>query len=384
MYGFFKRRAVKWAAAALVILSFALPAGAVERVTGDSVVVPAGNITGPLFTAGSYIVVDADVDGDVFAAGQDITINGDINGDLLAAARTVRINGRVSGNVRCAVSNFDLSGEIGKSLTAAAAQVRLHEGSAIGDDTLIFAGTALFSGIVGRQALGAGGDYRIYGPIGGSVHFWEVENLTVGREASINGDLNYGSANQADILPGAQITGQTNWEQVQRPEQKVHPEGINWFAQLIWFIAGVVSWGVFVLIFPRLWSGFSEKIFHSPGSALGWGAFALIAAPLASLLLLITVIGIPLSLTLIIAYLLTLYAAKIIVGDAIGRFLAARFGWEGRVHGIWTFMIGFAALILLGRIPVVGFFISLIAAAVALGAVVLAVVRFRDNTIASP
>lgn len=383
MSSFFKRRAVKLAVAALVILSLALPAGAMEKVTGNSVIVPAGNITGPLFAAGSYIVVDADVDGDVFAAGQDITINGDIKGDLLVAARTVRINGRVSGNLRCAVSDLDLSNEIGKSLTAVAAQVRLHENSEVQDDALVFAGAALFSGKVGRQALGAGGDFRINGPIGGSVHFWGVDNLTVGQAASINGDLNYSSPNEADILPGAQITGLTKWEQVQGAEQKIRPEGINWFAQLLWFIAGVVAWGAFILIFPRLWSGFSEKILHSPGPALGWGALALIAAPLASLLLLITVIGIPLSLTLIIAYLLTLYAAKIIVGDAIGRFLAARFGWEGRLHGIWTFMIGFAALILLGMIPVAGFFISLIVAAVALGAVILAVVRSRSDTVMS-
>lgn len=378
----FKRRIVKLSVAALVVLIFALPAGAVEKMTGDSVIVPAGKITGPLFTAGSYVVVDADVDGDVFAAGQDITINGDIRGDLLAAARTVRINGRVSGNVRCAVSDLDLNSEIGKSLTAAAAQVRLHENSEIEDDALVFAGTALFSGTVGRQALGAGGDFRIYGPIGGSIHFWGVENLTLGQSASVNGDLNYSSPNEADILPGAIITGETRWEQTQRTEQKVRPEGINWIAQLIWFAAGIVVWGVFILIFPRIWSGFSENILRSPGSALGWGALALIVTPLAALLLLITVIGIPLSLTLIMAYLLTLYAAKIIVGDAIGRFLSARLGWEGRVHGIWTFMIGFAALILLGRIPVAGFFISLITAAVAIGAVVLAITRCRNGTIA--
>jgi cytoskeletal protein CcmA (bactofilin family) len=377
-----KRRIVKLAVAALVILSFALPAGAVEKITGDTVVVPAGKITGPLFTAGNYVVVDADVDGDVFVAGQDITINGDIKGDLLAAARTVRINGKISGNVRCAVSDLDLNSEIGKSLTVAAAQVRLHEESEVGDDATVFAGTASFSGTVGRQALGAGGDFRIYGPVGGNVHFWEVESLTVGQAASIKGNLTYGSPKEADILPGAKITGQTKWEQIQRTEQKVRHEGINWIAQLIWFISGVLVWGVLVLILPGIWGGLSKNILQSPGSALGWGFLALLAAPLAFLLLLITVIGIPLSLTLIMVYMLLLYAAKIIVGDAIGRFLSVRFGWEGKVHGIWLFMIGFAALILLGKIPVVGFFISLAAAATAIGAVILAVRRWRNSVAA--
>lgn len=376
-----KGSTVKLAVAVLVVLSFALPAGAVEKITGDSVIIPKGKINGPLFTSGSYVVIDADVDGDVFAAGQDITINGDINGDLLAAARTVRINGRVRGNVRCGVSDLDLNGEVGKSLTVAAAQVRLHEGSDIGNDALVFAGTAYFSGAVGRQALGAGRDFRIYGPVG-SVQFWEVESLTLGQSASIKGNLTYGSPKEADISPGATITGETRWNLVERREQKSYPAGINWASQLIMFIAGVLLWGVFILVFPRLWGKFSENILRSPGSALGWGFLALLAAPLASLLLLITVIGIPLSLTLLMAYIFILYAAKIIAGDAIGRFLSARFGWEGRVHGIWTFMIGFAALILLGKIPVAGFFVSLLAAAAAFGAVVLAVSRCRKNTAA--
>lgn len=377
------RKIVILAVVTIVVSGFAIQAGAFEKIAGDSVIVPRGKITGPLFTAGNYLVIDADVDGDVFAAGQDITVNGNINGDLLAAARTVRVNGTINGNVRCAVSDLDLNNEIGKNLTVAAGQVRLHDGSVVGGDALVFAGTANFSGAVGRQALGAGGDFRIYGPVGGSVHFWEVEKLTVGQTASVNGDLTYGSPSEADISPGAEISGDTKWELVQKPEQKVRYEGVNWIAQLIWFITGVLVWGVFVLIFPGIWGGLSKNLLQSPGSAMGWGALALLVAPLASLLLLITVVGIPLSLILFMVYMGLLYAAKIITGDAIGRYLAGRFGWEGKVHGIWTFMIGFAALILLGKILVIGFFVSLLAAAAALGAVFLAFRRWRQDSVSA-
>jgi len=381
-----KHKVVKLAVIVLVVLGFALPAGAMEKVAGDMVNIPAGNITGPLFVSGNYIVVDADVDGDVFAAGQDITINGDINGDLLGAARAIRINGIVSGNVRCAVSDLDLNGEIGKSLTAAAAQVRLNEDSVIGGDALVFAGTTTFSGNLGRQAIGSGGTIRINGPVGGSVNFWDVGQLSIGQAASVNGNLTYGSPNEADISPNAKITGATKWDliQNQQAEPQVRQKGFNWPGVVFQFITGLLLWGVLALIFPQLWGKFSEKILQKPGSALGWGALALLVAPLAALLLLITVIGIPLSMFLIMVYIALLCVANIIVGDAAGRYLAKHFGWEGRVHIIWPFMISYAALILLGKIPLVGFFVSLVVTAVAFGGVVLAIHRGRQHKDVAP
>lgn len=374
-----KRKLALLVVVVLVVLGLTLPAWAVETKSGDSVNVPEGKIQGPLFVAGSSIVVDADVDGDVFAAGQDITINGRINGDLIAAARSIRINGTINGNARCVASDIDLKGEVRNSLTAAASEVRLLEGSRVDLDTTVMAGNANFSGAVGRQLLGSGGTYRLNGTVGGNVRFWSVNNLKVGPAAVISGDLAYGSPYEAEITNGAKIAGETKWEQIQ-PQQKVPQRvGINWVAQIVWFIAGVLAWGVLALIFPRIWGKLSQNILQSPGAALGWGALTLLVTPLASLVLLITVIGIPLSLTLIMAYAVLLYAGKIIVGDAIGRYLARRFGWEARVHSIWPFMIGFAALILLGKIPIVGFFISLVVVATALGAVILAIYGWRRH-----
>jgi cytoskeletal protein CcmA (bactofilin family) len=381
-----KHRVVKLAAIILVVFGFALPAGAMEQITGDMVNVPPGKITGPLFVSGNFIVIDADVDGDVFAAGQDITINGNINGDLLGAARTIRINGNISGNARCAISDLDISGEIGKSLTAAAAQVRLNEDSVIGGDALVFAGTATFSGLLGRQAMGSGGTIRINGPVGGSAYFWNVDKLSIGQAASVNGNLTYGSPNEAEISPGAKITGTTKWDLVKKPaaEPQVRHKGFNWSGVVYMFIAGLLVWGVLALICPRIWGKFSENIIQKPGSALGWGALALLVAPMAALLLFITAIGIPLSMLLITVYTVILCTSKIILGDAGGRYLAKHFGWEGRVHSIWPFMISFAALILLCKIPVAGVFISLVVAALALGGVVLVIYRGRQHTDVAP
>lgn len=360
----------------LFVFSLAVPAGAYEVRSGNMTVIPEGEIQGPLFWAGESLVLDADVNGDVFAAGQNITINGRVKGDLLAAGRTIRINGDVTGDIRCAGYDISFQGELGRSFTAFADEVRLSEDGMVNEDLLFFCRSATLSGAVGRQVLGSGETIRLNGPVGNDVRLWTVQDLQVGPSGSIGGQLHYGSPNQAFVSPEAKIAGETNWEQIEQPRREAG--GVDWVFHLIWFIAGVLVWGILALIFPRIWAGLNQNMLQRPWSALGWGFLFLLVIPLASLLLLITVVGIPLSLALMAAYAALLYAGKIIAGDAAGRYLARRFNWEGRIHAIFPFMIGFAGLILLGKIPIAGFMISIVAASMAFGAVFLVISRWRN------
>lgn len=189
---------------------------------------------------------------------------------------------------------------------------------------------------------------------------------------------------EAYIAPGAKIAGTTRWDRQEPPKIEKQNEGFSWLAQLAWFAAGILVWIVFTLLFPRLWGHLGGIIIESPLPALGWGFLLLVAAPLAALLLLITVIGIPISLTMVMAYSVLLYAGKIIIGDAVGRLLSRRFGWNGRVHEILPFMTAFAGLILLSKIPVAGFLINLVVASMAIGAVFLAFLRWRKLSGAPP
>ncbi|MHB1043012.1 MAG: bactofilin family protein [Eubacteriales bacterium] len=379
----FKRKIIALHAAALAALYLAAPAGAVEIRNGDMVRVE-GKLQGPLFAAGNNIVIDADVDGDVFAAGQVITINGSVNGDILAAAQSVRINSSVSGDVRCAAASAEITGTVGQSLTAAARELRQSDTSTVHRDVLGFAEDITLYGAVGRQVLGSGGTIRLNGPAG-DVRIWNVRELRVGPAANITGNLTYGSPGQASVSPQAKIAGKVNWEQIQVDRTlKKEARGFNWLALVAGFAAGVLVWGVFALLFPRVWPNLSQNMLKSPLAALGWGVLVLLVAPLASLILLITVIGIPLSLAIITAYAALLYAGKIIAGDAAGRYLALRFGWNRRAHDIFPFMLGFAVLILLAKIPVIGVFINIIAASTATGTVILAIYRWRQAPPAPP
>ncbi|NPV90165.1 MAG: hypothetical protein HPY50_05270 [Firmicutes bacterium] len=372
-------------AAVLMLAGMVSPAIASETMSGQIVTVPAGALKGPLFVAGNNVVINADVDGDVFAAGENITVNGKINGDLLAAARTLSINSTVTGDIRCAAENIDFKGETAQSLTAFCSIFRGMGSSLVNRDAVIFAGNVDLSGKIGRDLLGSAGQVGINGSIEGDVRLWEVQRLSLNSTAVVGGSITYRSPEEAAVAPGAKVAGTKNWEPIAETTPAERPkEGINWFGQVAGFAAGVLLWGLLTLMFPKMWVRLSQAVEKDPWPVLGWGLLALLLTPLAIILLLVTVIGIPISLLLLMAYVTLLLASKVIVGDALGRFLAERFGWVGRVPAILPFMIGFLALKLLVNIPVAGFLLSLVVMCTALGVVIICIHQWRKAPAPEP
>jgi cytoskeletal protein CcmA (bactofilin family) len=378
------KKAVLLLAVFLILIGMVSPAAASEAVSGEVVTVPAGSLKGPLFAAGNNVVINADVDGDVFAAGETVTVNGSITGDLLVAGRTLNINSAVTGDIRCAGSDINFKGQAGQSLTGMGSIFRGMESSRVNRDAVLLGANVESAGTVGGDLLGSAKNMSVSGTVGGDVKLWQVQELKLTPTAVVGGSLTYRSPTEAVVDPGAKINGAKQWEPVAEPPAEKRQEGFNW-GGLIWgFAAGVLLWGVLALLFPRMWVRLSQVIESEPWPVLGWGLLVLLLTPLAIILFLITVIGIPISLLLLMIYLALLLASKVIVGDALGRLLSQRFGWFGKVPAILPFMIGFLVLKLLANIPVAGFLVSLVVMCIALGAVVVSIYRWRKPPAAIP
>ncbi|HWP97324.1 MAG TPA: hypothetical protein VN426_10805 [Syntrophomonadaceae bacterium] len=357
--------------ALLCALFFTMPAWAVQMQSGDTVSVPQGKISGPLFVSGNYVVINADVTGDVFAAGQSVVLNGKVDGDFIGAGQTVRVNGSVNGNVRTAANQVEINGQVERSVTAISSSINIGSGARINQDALLFGNNLQVACPVQGQVLGSGNEIRLEGPVGGDVRIWGVQNLSLGPAAVIGGTLTYTSNSQADISPQAKVNQVSRLQPQPKEVKNPRQDGFSWVEELTCFLAGLLLWAVIYLLFPRFLPNMGRVVESSPGPTLGWGFLSILVAPLAGLILLITVIGIPLAIILFVLYALILLTAKITVGDVLGRFLSRRFNWEGRVPFTLSFIGAFLALILLSKIPVVGFFINLIVCSLAFGMVVL-------------
>lgn len=358
----------------LIIVTLLTPVVmAVETRQGDSVYIPPGLVKGPLFVTGNSVVVDADVDGDLFAAGQNIVINGKVEGDVLVAAQSVRIASAVKGDVRAAGNDVTIQSPISGNVTAAGNSIRLEAASRIGRDALLFGNSLELLGVVDRQVMGAAESLRLTGSIGNDLKLWEINNLNLAPSAVVGGSLIYKSPQQAQIASGAKISGETRWEQsiINQTPQRSAQHAFSWVSLLIWFATGLVLWGFGFLLFPALWQRLSATVQEAPGASLGWGLLLLVTLPLIMLVFMVTVIGIPLALIILFVYILVIMLAKVILGDILGRYLLKSFNWEGKLSMWLGFMLGFALVLLLSKIPIVGFVVSLAAACIAMGTIAI-------------
>lgn len=356
------------------------PVWAVEIKSGDMLTIGEGKTNGPLFLSGNYVTVNGDVDGDVFVAGQSVTINGKIDGDLIAGAQSITVKGIVNGDVRGAANQIDIQGQVTGSVTAAANNIEVRDQAVIGRDVLGFGNSFGTSGRIDGQLMGSAAEVRINGMVNGAVTLWNVQTLSVGPAAIVKGAISYGSPKQANISPQAQINA-ISWQEkaADIPQKKKTTPGFSWLNALGWIAAGLLLWVICYWISPRLLPNMGEIVLNKPGSTLGWGFLVLLLTPLAGLVLAITIIGIPLAIIMLFLYVFVLFTSKILAGDVIGRYLARYFGWENRMPFFFPFIIAFLALIVLSKVPVVGFLVSLTASCLALGMVVMYFYNWRSK-----
>jgi len=103
--------------------------------------------------------------------------------------------------------------------------------------------------------------------------------------------------------------------------------------------------------------------------SVGWGILSLILIPLIIILLFITLIGFPIGILLLIAYIFAIYIAGIFSSVVIGHWILKKIG-KPDISLIWALLIGFLVYKLLSWVPFVGWVFTLIVFLWAFGALV--------------
>lgn len=394
MFNFKLRRVLKVLCVELVLLllvpAAALAAGSGEDwhkvlFTGDSaksgeiVVLEASKtVKGPGFYSGKTVRIDGNVDGTAFVAGQEVTVNGDIKGDLFAAGQEVTVNGKVYGNLYAAGQKVRLNGRVAGDTFAAGEKAETPEAAVFERDLLVFAANLLHAGRVERQLI-ADSRYAVLNGFVGDNARISADTLEVRDGADIKGKLVYLSPRQVALSEKAKISGGTEWKktaprQVKERRQERTAAG-QLFGLLISMAGALLIWFIGTAIKPDLWTSLTKPIFNEPGKTMGIGALALILGPVLAVILMVTFIGLPLAMLLILAYMVALYLAKIITAVFVGSWLAQRFGWPAIHKGVWLVLLGLAINAVLTRLPFVGFLFTLVTVFWGMGAIALAFVR---------
>jgi len=118
----------------------------------------------------------------------------------------------------------------------------------------------------------------------------------------------------------------------------------------------------------------------SPGRSALFGVGWLILVPIAACIALITIIGMPLALLTVAIYVVLLYLGRLAVAIWLGRLILGARARTGRQGVLVNFLVGGLLLILIGIVPFVGGFITLIATVLGLGALLLRAQAWREQT----
>jgi hypothetical protein len=325
-----------------------------------------------LFVAGNSPNVAQPVKGDLFAAGGDLRIAAPVQGDLLAAGGTLRVDGAAGQDVYAAGGQVALEGTIARNARVAGGNLSLGPQARIGGNASLVGRRVEVLGAIGGYLQAAGGQVLIDGPVGGDVDV-AAGALELGARARIAGKLRYRGAEPLKQDAAAQVAG--GIERLEMPPRhKERQRGAGRAALGLWTLGLMVLAAVLAFALP----GASARVLETARTRLGWsllaGLIALATIPLAVVILLATVIGVPLALLGLIDYFALLLVGYVAGGAALGdaalrRWLAARAaqrGWRALFAALGVLAIGVLALI-----PWIGWLIALLALLAGMGAMVL-------------
>jgi cytoskeletal protein CcmA (bactofilin family) len=303
------------------------------------------------FRTGANVTVapDETISDDLIAAGANVEVAGQLKKGLKAFGANISIPGTVSGEVYSAGADIDLSGTFGSKVTAVGASVVL-------------------SGTFDQDVEVASA------------------KLTLMPATIIRANLVY-SAAVLEKQEGSQVLGTVTERQEPIKAEKVHEwrekgeRAAKRAGIAFWFISTIALVLVGLIIssvFPNQTNRVVGAISQSPWKSIGLGLVFLVVVPVAIVIALVTVVGIPAAIIAGFLYAIIVYVSRIYIGVWIGRKVIGALKRKQITSLFWPLVVGITIIALIGLIPFIGWIFRLFCLLIGLGALSLAVLRSAE------
>lgn len=336
----------------LVLVFTLIPAAyaEVELADGDSAL--SGEHDATVLLAGNNPVSNADVRGILFAAGNTVSAGG--SGEyVFLAGNTVALNGSCARDAFVAGNNVGVSGSVGRDLIIAGSNVTVD-------------------GEIGRDVYAGGQTVYIGGKIGGNVVL-DADEIQISDSAEIKGTLRYNSSAKITAPAGiinAASTFENEHVDTPTPVETAKPSPFAKVKSLVFGFLGLVLIAYALLWLTPLWekldADYTGADFGKYAASFGIGFAVLAGLPLASILLMITGIGLRAAFILLL-----LYAAAIIAAPVFFSFFLGVLIWRKlfkQAKSYWAELpIGLLVWRLLTLIPGVKVAVGLVVVPLGLG-----------------
>jgi len=240
----------------------------------------------------------------------------------------------------------------------------------VAGDVVVLDGPVRIAGRATGNVIAVSGPIRITGRVDGDVAAVS-DRAVLAPTARVGGDLLSGDERPL-VAQGARVDGSVKDEDW---ADALSSPGWGFAGPLAWWLAVTVSTllvgALLLLLAPRMLAAAEHSGRQRPWPAVGWGVLVAIALPIVAVLALVTLVGIPFGVALLLALVPVMLVAYVTSAWILGRrVVGERSPWL-------ALLAGWGILRLLALIPVVGFLVGLVATVFGLGALVVALWRSR-------
>lgn len=299
-------------------------------------------VTDDLYIVGKSVRVDQPADEDVFAAGERVEVSGQVGQDVYAAGGTVQVNALVGDDLHAAGQTVEISGNTAGDVFAA-----------------------------GRTVV-------IAGAVGGSV--WAAgENIILKPGATVAGDLRTFGANEPTVEAGAAVQG----EMIHRMGTGERERADSRFLLLPW-IRSVAALFTLACVLVYGARAFSRQVIETVGKSSGksfvTGAIWMLLFIPVSVILLITLVGIPLAGGVVLVTGLVCLAATGIAAAGLGKWVMGKLAKDSAGELGWTHaLVGAVIYKGIQLLPSFGWLLTSILALVFFGAAIRTLFKIIRN-----
>lgn len=326
-----------------------LSVGAATFLTGDEISLSEA-LADDLYIAGNGVMINKDVEQDVFAGGQSIRIDANIGQDVFAGGNSVKITGTVGDDIFAGGEMVEIDVTSVDDIFAGGNRVEISKDTVVNGD--VFAG--------GQTVI-------IAGTVKGDVKIWG-DNMVIKSGAVIEGDLTTYGEKEPTIEKGATVNGERKHHTKEAKAVGMSGSVAGWVSSVLaWFVLGLVL----LYLVPQFTKSVTETALKRSGKSLLLGAlWALLFIPLV-VLLMITIIGIPLAMIVLLLtiafFMLAIGYSMIIIGiwimNKISKTENAEVSWQHVLLGVVMYKV-------IKLVPIVGWPITLALTLLSLGALI--------------
>jgi len=376
------------------ILTFA------QKTQGGKDVIVTQAIDDDLYIGGGTATINAPVHGDLIAGAGTIILNDSVDGDVIAGGGKIIVNGYVGENLRGFAGEITLNGQVERNMVISAGTITTTKQSVIQGNTLLAAGTAVIGGTMNGNFKCRGGNIRFNGAVmkdvdtrgaflsmNGTVRGQSIlaaDKIEVGNDAAFYQNVSFWQNNPGLDFKGAIKLGKAVYDPSLEVEKyKWQYMGFASVLVMIWYLAAAF---VFILLiqyfFKKTLSRAADEAFRNTARSIGYGLSFFISAPVAVCILMITLVGIPLGVLLLLAYATVLILASVISSVVIANWINKRSNHNWSLGRLSLTALGvFILLKFLAQIPVLGWLMMLIICSLTFGSIVVDVYARRRKMI---